>query len=346
MKSVPRWVKVLIIIGVSLVLVWFAIRTIFPLPVKNAIEIMESKFVIDVVDISLDADGFTYLEHLKNGNWVYRLSIDSKHGNKHDAYRLYILSEDFSVINTLDCDYDVNGMYALNNGNFAVDKMTKDENGTVSHSLLEYNTEFEVVTERLLPDTMTFYSDGFYYSRVVGGGLQIFDENLTFVNEYKLEEFPGAKIIFFTQSYDGEVFIIACYDENNFKYGNHNAYLLRPLDGGEDVKYSLAFDARGDYRGNRPGDERYDFYTLSSNFNDVLLLLFQKNIRGDYLYGINKDGSFEKIGNYVSPYADSTFNYYQGIPYDGKRYYTKAVRDGKTETVTLYLYEYTGTYPN
>ncbi|MDR0943959.1 MAG: hypothetical protein LBM41_05440 [Ruminococcus sp.] len=331
---------------VVLILIWVAIRTIFPLPVKNAIEITEKEIVIDVIDTPYEADGFTRLDRLENGNWLYYVSIDSWSGNEYDDTFLYLLSEDFSVIDTLDFDYDVNGMYALNNGNFSVVKTTIDEEENYSHYLLEYNTDFEIVAEKPLKNRPEFYNDGYYYIRAGGGGLQILDEDLTLVKEYKLEEFPNARITHFVQSFNGEVYIQASLDDNN-KYEFPTSYLLRPLNGGEDVKYTLASDVMGDIRGNLPGDERYDFYTLSWNLNNTLTYAFAKDIRGEYLYGINKDGSFEKIGNYVYGDVDSIlFRYYQGEPFDGKRYYTDAKRDERTEPETLYLYEYTAEYPN
>jgi hypothetical protein len=346
MKNVPRWVKIPVTIGIILgllFLIWLAIRTIFPLPVKNAIEITENGYVIDVVDIPEKANGYPHLDRLENGNWVYYVYTNPRYSNEETIDRLYILSDEFAVIDTFDFDYDAYGVYALDNGNFNIIKTVENDDGSKSDYLVEYNPELEIVSEKPFPYMMEFYNDGYYYVR--GGGLKILDENLTLVNEYKYEDFPGIIHLGFIKSYDGEVFL--CVSDNG--YGIYNlptSYLLRPINGGEDVKYSLASDMAGDFLGNRPGDERYDFYTLSNNLNETLYSVFLKNVGGDYLYGINKDGSFEKIGNYVSPYADSTFNYYQGMPFDGKRYYADTERDDETGTMTLYLYEYTGTYPN
>jgi hypothetical protein len=353
-SKLPRWVKVLLTVGGilgGLILIWLAIRTIFPLPLKNEIKITEERTAIDVLDNPFVANEYTQIEHLKDGSWIYSLNID--YWNYYDAYkdykdvnRIYILSSDFSVIDFYDFDYSVEEIFALDNGNFSTLKSIENDDESRSRFIVEYNTEFEIIDEKPISEIVRFYNDGYYYTGM-GNELKIFDEDLEIVDEYSQEDFPGSMFVSFAESYDGEVFLIASYSEGFGEYDLPTAYLLHPLSGGEDVKYSLASDTMGDLLGNHPGDERYAFYTNSTNLNETLMWAFMKNIRGDYLYGINKDGSFEKIGSYDwEDGNDLLYDYYDAKPLDGKRYRAERVRDDEARTMTLYVCEYTAEYPN
>jgi hypothetical protein len=366
-SKLPRWVKVLLIIGgviVGLILIWFAIRTIFPLPLANELQITERKIVIDsYMRLRGDFPVYDgYFAVLKGGQYIYVLDTTytenyfAQNEPKEGVSRIYLLSKDYEVIKTVDMEHGSENLFVLDNGNFTIIKSHGVEDDNVKYSVVEYTPELEFVSEKAVPEDLrfssyySFYNDGNYYSGI-SDNLHVLDENLNVLDTYRLADFPEASFIDFAVSYDGEVFLRASYDEGYHEYEFPTRYLLHPLDGGEDVEYSLAPDTMGDLFENHTGDERYAFYTKSTNLNEALMWVFLKNIRGDYIYGINKDGSFDKIGSYDWEDGNELLtDYYNGVPYNGKRYLADATDESlplpEDFKVTVYLYEYTGTYPN
>ncbi|MDR0903433.1 MAG: hypothetical protein LBM59_02250 [Ruminococcus sp.] len=363
MKSVPRWVKVLMAIGgvfIAIVLLWFAVRAIFPLPVRNGIEITEREIVIDTFEIpkSEYVQFYDYFTELTSGNYLYAINFDyyinSFAGNeeKDDTSRFYILSEDFKILHSIDNDWSFGNVFALENGNFSAVKRIKDSDDKYHDYLVEYSSELKVISEKAVPDAVqsdrlgNFNNDSFYYAGL-GDDLHILDEDLNIVKTFTQADFPGSMFLNFAESYDEKPYLIISYLED---YEFPSSFIMRQIGSsgeltGEEVQLSLAPDTMIDLMGIHPGDENYDFYSTSSFLNETLNNIFLDNVGGNYLYGINEDGSFKKLDSvFTNENNSSVLDYYYGVPIGGKRYNGDVDEEIATGTVTVKLYEYTATY--
>jgi hypothetical protein len=72
------------------------------------------------------------------------------------------------------------------------------------------------------------------------------------------------------------------------------------------------------------------------------MYIFLENIQGDYIYGIQTDGSFERI-KLVDENSSIDLNFYNGYLHNNKRYYPDAFEENNI--LKINLYEYTATFP-
>jgi hypothetical protein len=343
---------VLIVFGIlcAVLLAWFLIKIIFPLHPKNELQISEREILIDSYELpkAYYASHYTTFLPLQNGKYIYTLTTDyyvnmfAQNEEKADESRIYLLSETFETIDTIEFTGYILAMFALDNGNFTV-CMERD-----NHTFFrEYNTDLELINERELPDDIRFsshygfYSDGYYYAGF-GDDIKILDEDLNIIQTFTKDDFLGCLVISFVQSFDGTPYVLVQYNNVPDNYNMPENYTLRSVDGGTDVSFSLGDSIMASLFGLRQGDRNFSFYTESGNLNLIPMYIFLENIQGDYIYGIRADGSFERI-KLVDENSSIDRNYYNGYLHNNKRYYPDAFEENNT--LKINLYEYTATYP-
>jgi hypothetical protein len=342
-SKMPLVIKILLLIGgiyTLLFAVWLILFLNSEAPPDNAVTMSSFRgFTVNEMSNQGVKDSYGEALPVNNGNMICGYSVIYETDETESFIYLYSPDER-QTLDSIEIPGHSSCFMKLDSGNFAF--MLTDDG---KNYLCEYTSDLEFVSKCETDISFrpkNFYYEGCYYTGA-GKAIEIFDNNLNSIKKYSTDDFPGSLILSFIRSYDGTPYIYVQYFENTFLFDRYKSIPERneiySIDGNENVSFSLGDGRISDIYGPYQGDELYSFYLMSNTrFPALRLLFFGFDVQGDYIYGINADGSYDKIFLVYNQPNDRMYNFYSGFPHNSKRY--KAATEDSFKTLTFDLIEY------
>jgi hypothetical protein len=353
MKKKFRYKKFLIIFGAVIVFfaaVFFAVRAIFPLPPEREMVVTENRILIDTIEyLGIYYGPSTYFTPYDDESLMLAVAFDYDEDSEFDAYtRLYRVYKTGKYMSTR-IDYVADGIYAFEDGNFGVSYHTGEDYDDRVYFLRVYNSDFEFVSEKTFPEKLgtinrMVYSQGSFYG-LSGRGFIVFDRDMNITAEFD-ESVPDRQALWYCTDADNNQYYYLTQTNPDEEYFS-TYYYIRPMNSDSDVKIDVPeeslFAVYGEFTP-RPGDSEYPFYATYVSDYGYWSILFDDDLGGRYICGLNTDGSITTLMPYD---GDLAYNFYGSEPMGDKRYFIDGVSTKLEYDISgyeLYLCEYTVTY--
>jgi hypothetical protein len=349
MKKPLKYKKFMIIFGgflaflLLLYVLWICLKAIFPLPPENGFTISQKETLCFQLPGEIYNHGSSHFTPLDTNRFVITHSTIPGYDQNPRFSDIFIVNENGETENHLRIDFDITGVYGFENGNFGAVLSDLDpfmENK--EYFLREYNADFEIVSENpLLPEMIgerTYANGNFYVQN--DEAIYIADKEMKNLITYDIPRLIRSDIgtrheLIFSNDNTPYLFTLTGDNETDNFY-------IETLDG----ERSQIFPDENTFLlwySTTPGDERYDFFTIMFNEAAIDDPIFGEIAHANYLVGINKDGSLQKLMIEDDSTFPSVHWFRDAVPVGDKRYNLSG-QYGDDDTLSFYLIEYTTSY--